>query len=240
MPCLNSYILSRDPDFRRKCLSREAANLRSRMDKCTIRVSKCAETYIEYFSLHHEYDPFLVPTEPSNPWTSDATDFWEIFEKCSRENVAERRIRRWAFSCWEMLKDPVGHDHFRAFLEKEYATENLLFVKAVWRMKKLAQVDVAEECAVIWRQFLAPGAEMLVNVDSKTHKITEENMKRPDRWTFDDAAAHLYYLMTSDSYSRYLRSSHYKDFLEGAKKKNSRSFGLPKLSTAKLAITNSS
>ncbi len=43
-----------------------------------------------------------------------------------------------------------------------------------------------------------------MNVDSKTHRVTEENMKRPDRWTFDDAAAHLYYLMTSDSYSRYI------------------------------------
>ena len=43
---------------------------------------------------------------------------------------------------------------------------------------------------------------MLVNVDSKSHKITEGNMGNPDRWTFDVAAAHLYYLMTSDSYSR--------------------------------------
>ena len=37
-----------------------------------------------------------------------------------------------------MLKDPIGHDHFKAYLEKEYATENLLFVEAVWKMKKLA------------------------------------------------------------------------------------------------------
>ena len=66
-----------------------------------------------------------------------------------------------------------------------------------------------------------------MNVDSKSYKITEENMGHPDRqeiamhlmmmkkiadniddhslgfrWTFDIACAHLYYLMTSDSYSR--------------------------------------
>ncbi len=63
-------------------------------------------------------------------------------------------------------------------------------------MKRLSLSDVDKECEGIWKQFLGPGAEMLVNVDSKTRKITEENMKRPDRWTFDDAAAHLYYLMT--------------------------------------------
>ena len=218
----------------KQSLQKIANNLRTRIDKCTIKISKCAETYVEHYTMHGEYDPFLAPTEPSNPWTSDSTEFWEMFEKCTREQVAERRVRRWGFSCWELLKDPVGHDHFKAFLEKEYATENLFFVEAVWRMKKLAQKDVAQECQKIWAQFLAPGAEMLVNVDSTSHKITQSNMQNPDRWTFDVAAAHLYYLMTSDSYSRYLRSSHYKEFLEGAKKKNTRTFNLSKLTSAKL------
>lgn len=57
--------------------------------------------------------------------------------------------------------------------EKEYATENLLFVEAVWNMKKLSQRDVADECRRIWQQFLAQGADMLVNIDSKSHKITQ-------------------------------------------------------------------
>merc|ERR1712018_45102 len=113
-------------------------------------------------------------------------------------------------------------------------TENLFFVEAVWKMNKMAQKDVAEECKRIWQQFLAPGAEMLVNIDAKSYSMTKQNMSDPDRWTFDVAVAHLYYLMTSDSYTRYLRSSFYKGFLEGAKKKNSRSFNLSKLTSAKL------
>ena len=99
--------------------------------------------------------------------------------------------------------------------------------------------DVADECRRIWNNFLATGADQLVNVDSKSHKTTEMNMAKPDRWTFDVAAAHLYYLMTSDSYSRYLRSSHYKEFLEGAKKNKSRiAFrppALPKLTSGSAA-----
>lgn len=218
----------------KKRLRDEAANLRARIDKRTIKVSKCADTYVEFYQLHYEYDAFLVPAEPSNPWVSDSTDMWEIYEKCARDQVVERRVRRWAFGCWDLLKDPVGHDHFKAFLEKEYATENLLFVEAVWKMKKLPAKDVADECQRIWNGFLAHGADMLVNVDSTSHKTTEQNMEHPDRWTFDVAAAHLYYLMTSDSYSRYLRSSYYKDFLEGAKKNKTRTFALPKLSSAKI------
>ena len=125
----------------------EAANLKSRVDKRAIKVSKCAETYIEFFSLHHEYDAFLVASEPPNPWITESTELWEMYEKCTRDQVAERRVRRWAFSCWDLLRDPVGHDHFRAFLEKEYATENLFFVEAVWKMKKLAS-KVHNECTV--------------------------------------------------------------------------------------------
>ena len=89
----------------------------------------------------------------------------------------------------------------RTFLEIEYATENLLFVEAVWRMKRMPLRDVKAECEEIWNQFMGPGAEMLVNVDSKTRRTTEQNMKNADRWTFDDAAAHLYYLMSRDETS---------------------------------------
>ena len=231
---ISSSYYCRDVALLKLRLQTESANLKGRIDKCTIKISKCAETYIEHHNMYKEYDHFLYPTDPSNPWISDSTEFWEMFEKCTREQVAERRVRRWGFSCWELLQDPVGHEHFKSFLEKEYATENLFFVEAVWKMKKMAQKDVAEECKRIWQQFLAPGAEMLVNIDAKSYSMTKQNMSDPDRWTFDVAVAHLYYLMTSDSYTRYLRSSFYKDFLEGAKKKNSRSFNLSKLTSAKL------
>ena len=46
---------------------------------------------------------------------------------------------------WELLKDPAGRDHFLSFLEKEYATENLLFVESVWHLKKLPVSEVREK-----------------------------------------------------------------------------------------------
>ena len=73
------HLLFRDAAMLRKRLQEERKNLRARIDKRTIRVSKCAETYIEFFNLHHEYDSFLVAAEPSNPWVSDSTEFWEMF-----------------------------------------------------------------------------------------------------------------------------------------------------------------
>jgi len=34
--------------------------------------------YINFFEQYQEYDAFLVTPEPSNPWISDSTDFWEL------------------------------------------------------------------------------------------------------------------------------------------------------------------
>ena len=39
-------------------------------------------------------------------------------------------------------------------------------------------------------------------------------------------------------YFRYIRSSHYKEFLDNAKKKGQKSFTIPKLSSAKQNIIN--
>ena len=118
--------------------------------------------------------------------------------------------------------------------QTKVSTLRLVIISSNVLISNLYISDVAEECRRIWSTFLGPGAEMLVNVDAKSHKTTKQNMETPDRWTFDVAAAHLYYLMSSDSYSRYLRSQHYKDFLDGAKTNKPRTFAIPKISGAKI------
>lgn len=36
-----------------------------------------------------------------------------------------RRVKRWKFDLRELLADPIGHEQFKKFLEKEYSGENL-------------------------------------------------------------------------------------------------------------------
>lgn len=215
-------------------LHRELAALQARSGKRVVKVSKCGETYIDFYKLYEEYDPFLTSGggESNAAWV---TEMWPSLSDSKDQELSHRQVVRWSFSSWELLKDPAGRDHFLSFLEKEYATENLLFVESVWHLKKLPVSEVAEQCSIIWSKFMASQAEHPVNVDSKSYKITQENMNNPDRWSFDIACAHLFYLMTSDSYSRYIRSSHYKDLLETAKKKTGKTFiAIPKLSASKL------
>lgn len=90
-------------------------------------------------------------------------------------------------------------------------------------MKALPQSEIKEAAMKIWKEFLAPDAPCPVNVDSKSVDLARDAVfavpNGPNRWCFDVAAAHVYHLMRSDSYSRYLRSDMYKDVLNGSKKK---------------------
>ncbi|XP_046452912.1 regulator of G-protein signaling 7-like isoform X1 [Daphnia pulex] len=210
-------------------IQKEIEFLRKKLARTNIKVSKVAESYISFYEQYVEYDPFVTCTEPLNPWISDTLDFWD--QDKSGKEIQLKRVRRWAFSLQELLKDPVGKEHFTKFLEKEFSSENLKFWEAAQDLKALPSSQVGARAMEIWNEFLGPEAKCPVNVDSKSHEATRLAMDKPDRWTFDRAAAHVYHLMRSDSYSRYLRSEMYKDFLSGSKKKvTGRSFIVPRLS----------
>ncbi|XP_046669778.1 regulator of G-protein signaling 7 isoform X2 [Homalodisca vitripennis] len=203
-----------------EALNREISLLKTRIDRRNFKISKVAESYISYFEQYAEYDSFFTPPEIANPWISDSPEFWDQYKET--KDISARRVKRWAFSLQELLADPVGREHFIKFLDKEFSGENLKFWESVQELKALPQKDVLQRVNEIWAEYLAPDASCPVNVDSHSHEITKRNMAQPDRWTFDTAAAHVYHLMKSDSYSRYLRSEMYKDFLNGSKKKKRR------------------
>ncbi|XP_058423925.1 regulator of G-protein signaling 6 isoform X5 [Diceros bicornis minor] len=133
----------------------------------------------------------------------------------------QQRVKRWGFSFDEILKDQVGRDQFLRFLESEFSSENLRFWLAVQDLKKQPLQDVAKRVEEIWQEFLAPGAPSAINLDSHSYEITSQNVKDGGRYTFEDAQEHIYKLMKSDSYARFLRSNAYQDLLLAKKKPES-------------------
>uniref|UniRef100_A0A7N6A1P2 Regulator of G protein signaling 7b n=1 Tax=Anabas testudineus TaxID=64144 RepID=A0A7N6A1P2_ANATE len=170
-----------------------------------------------YTEQYVEYDPFLTPPDPSNPWISDDTTLWEL--EASKE-PGQQRVKRWAFGIDEVLKDPVGREQFLKFLESEFSSENLRFWLAVQELKKRPIREVPTRVQEIWQEFLAPGAPSAINVDSKSYDKTTQNVKDPGRYAFEDAQEHIYKLMKSDSYSRFIRSSAYQELLQAKKKQH--------------------
>ncbi|XP_064555748.1 regulator of G-protein signaling 7 isoform X2 [Drosophila montana] len=194
---------------------------KQKLERRTIKVSKAAEALVAYYDQYNEFDYFLTSPELPNPWQTDSTEMWDT-EKNSSKDVPVRRVKRWAFSLRELLNDAIGRDQFTKFLEKEYSGENLKFWESVQEMKALPQSEIKEAIHKIWQEFLAPDAPCPVNVDSKSVELAREAVNSPNgpnRWCFDVAASHVYHLMKSDSYSRYLRSDMYKDYVNCSRKK---------------------
>lgn len=204
-------------------ISEEIEQLHRLLDRRRIKVSKVAESYISYFEQYAEFDPFISQPESSNPWTSDSTEFWE--QEATVKDIPQRRVKKWSFSIQELLKDAAGRDHFMQFLEKEFSAENLKFWEACQQLKQVSQKDVEETVKGIYSEYLAPGAVDPVNVDSRVAEIVRRHMQEQiDRYCFDEAEDHIFKLMKNDSYSRYIRSDMYKEFLNGSKKKSKKRF----------------
>ncbi|XP_038263181.1 regulator of G-protein signaling 6 isoform X2 [Dermochelys coriacea] len=189
--------------------------LNVQIDRHCLKMSKVAESLITYSDQYIEYDPFITPAEPSNPWISDDATLWDI--EMSKE-PSQQRVKRWGFSIDEVLKDPVGRDLFLRFLESEFSSENLRFWLAVQDLKRQPLQDVATRVEEIWQEFLSPGAQSPINLDSHSYEKTSQNVQDPGRYTFEDAQEHIYKLMKSDSYARFLRSNTYQDLLLAKKK----------------------
>ncbi|XP_051502318.1 regulator of G-protein signaling 7 isoform X3 [Myxocyprinus asiaticus] len=185
------------------------------LDRHRLKMSKVAESLLSYTEQYSDYDPFLSTPDPSNPWISDDTTFWEL--ETSKE-PGQTRVRRWGFGINEVLKDPVGREQFLKFLESEFSSENLRFWLAVQELKRRPIREVPTRVQEIWEEFLAPGAPSAINVDSKSYDKTTQNVKDPGRYAFEDAQEHIYKLMKSDSYSRFIRSSAYQELLQAKKK----------------------
>ncbi|XP_019725839.1 regulator of G-protein signaling 6-like isoform X3 [Hippocampus comes] len=196
-------------------VEKEISFLNLQLGRHCMKVSKVAESLMGYTEQFLEYDPLVSAVEPSNPWISDDTTFWDLE---ASHDPTQQRVKKWGFSLEEALKDPAGRDQFLKFLETEFSSENLRFWLAVQDLKRQPLQDVPARAQEIWQEFLAEGAPSSINLDSHSFERTSQNLKDPGRYSFEDAQEHIFTLMKSDSYARFLRSGIYQD-LQFARKK---------------------
>nr|CAH8849807.1 unnamed protein product [Trichobilharzia regenti] len=169
------------------------------------------------------YDPTQEPVSALNPWISDNPDYWNTDVR--PKYLPIRRIKRWSFSIHELLKDPVGLEEFQRWLEKEFSAENLRFWQACQVLKGAPLREVRQSIMNIYQQYLAPNAVEPINIDSRIadlvrRHIDDELNTTPNRYCFEAAEEHIFHLMKSDSYCRFLRSDVYRELFRGGKKKS--------------------
>uniref|UniRef100_A0A1I7WQB4 Regulator of G-protein signaling 7 n=1 Tax=Heterorhabditis bacteriophora TaxID=37862 RepID=A0A1I7WQB4_HETBA len=198
-------------------------------------------SYLSYYDHRRVFDPFLTAlgtvSDPfqsqPNPWISDTVDFWQ-HDKITGD-ICTRRLKLWEECFEELLADPLGRETLQRFLDKEYSGENLRFWWEVQKLRKCSCRMVPVLVTEIYNEFIDTNATSPVNVDCKVMEITEENLKNPNRWSFDEAADHIFCLMKNDSYQRFLRSDIYKDLLIQSKKKSTFSSLLARAASRKIS-----
>jgi regulator of G-protein signaling len=130
-------------------LNIEKEFLKRRLERRYVKSSKVSESYTNFYEQYNEFDPFITPPDPSNPWIADSTEFWDM-EK-SLKDIPQRRVRRWGFSIHELLKDPCGRELFRRYLEREYSIENLLFYEVCNELRYATNKDIASRVNDIYK-----------------------------------------------------------------------------------------
>jgi Regulator of G protein signaling domain. len=58
------------------------------------------------------------------------------------EVPTEKRVRRWALSIEDLIKDPTGLAEFTSYLRKEYSHENIRFWLMVTELRRSAQSKI--------------------------------------------------------------------------------------------------
>ncbi|XP_046854895.1 regulator of G-protein signaling 8-like [Xenia sp. Carnegie-2017] len=130
------------------------------------------------------------------------------------EKLTTNRIQRWSYSFLDLLSDHVGVQTFLTFLEKEFSAENLRFWLACQELKQTPRMNVPNLVKKIFNDFLNEDATHTINVDAKTYNHVKLNLNNPSYNTFDEAQEHIFQLMKTDSYPRFIRSDRYNQILK--------------------------
>ncbi|XP_047191909.1 regulator of G-protein signaling 12 isoform X2 [Scophthalmus maximus] len=131
----------------------------------------------------------------------------------SHRGVPEQRVASWA-ACFErLLQDPVGVRYFSEFLKKEFSEENILFWQACEYFSHVPAADkkqLSQRAGEIYNSFLSSKATMPVNIDSQA-QLADDVLTSPRPDMFKTQQLQIFNLMKFDSYSRFLKSSLYKE-----------------------------
>lgn len=128
---------------------KEVDYLQKSLSRTRMKMSQACESLVTHSDTYAEFDFFLHPVLPSNPWVSEDITFWQLNDLIV-DNPTEKRVKRWAISVDECVSDPTGLIALTTFLEREYSHENIRFWTAVRKLRGTAQSQVARKVNEIY------------------------------------------------------------------------------------------
>nr|CAH8823778.1 unnamed protein product [Trichobilharzia regenti] len=189
------------------------------------------DSIISYIVNHLTYDNLLNGESMNNHWFASEKDttVWEQDSiVCSHTGITGpapfptmKRVRMWATNMDHLFRDENGRKWLEYFMQKEYSCENMRFLQEVHNYKFGPLSNVEKESKRIYTEYLSKTGTSEINIDNYTLTVTEELLKNPSPFCFDLAQEHIYNLIKTDSYTRFLRSPDYALILNHALKSSS-------------------
>lgn len=132
-------------------------------------------------------------------------------EKALRNNrPATEQVRTWSRSLEALLTNQYGLAVFRHFLRSEFSEEILDFWLAVEKFKRTAPQKMVSKATKIYNDFISSNATRPVKIDTAVRELTNQSLSisiSPN--SFQLAQDHVYNVMLTDSYPRFLKSRLY-------------------------------
>lgn len=114
-----------------------------------MKMSQVCDSLSNYGETFSDYDYFLQPALPSNPWVTEDLTFWQLNSPLV-DIPTEKRVKRWAISIEELVSDPTGLIEFTSYLKKEYSHENIRFWISVNDLRRTASAQIQHKVEEIY------------------------------------------------------------------------------------------
>ena len=192
-----------------KRLERRQAGLTQGLSNYRISVSTSAKLMIHRSSVWEPMDLLSGKSTLDNPWRSGKGE-----EEMAPEHeiMSTRRAKTWAGGFRDLLQDPLGVEAFTTFLEKDFSVENLEFYFRFLQLQNIMdRSEYYETAQLICQEFILEGSPHEINIvapmrDAIMMELTKATPVSLNIYIFHDAVEHVYHLMQTASYTRFLNT----------------------------------
>lgn len=197
-----------------KRLDRRQLDLTQCISNYRITVSTAAKILIYRATVWEPMDVLCGKSTLDNPWRSADTDM-----EPDHEIMSTRRAKTWAGGFRDLLNDPLGVEEFTKFLDKDFSAENLEFYFQFLQLQQIMdRSEYLEKAKLICNQYIVEGAPHEINIvaamrDKIMQEISKASLASLDIYIFHDAVDHVYHLMQTASYTRFLNSEAIKKLM---------------------------
>ena len=188
--------------------------LANRNNKGYKSISFSSNRLIEHVEIFEFIDPMISREKGkadvhSNPWLKEGDEkAW----KQEKKVVSVYDVRIWVNSFSSLLDHSVGLSLFREYCLKEHSNENLEFNLAVQKLEEYStNAEYIENAKMVYDLFVAKGSEKEINLPSHilkelgVHFSTKEIKDLPND-VFSKAQDHIFNLMKSDTFVKFIAS----------------------------------